>query len=1786
MSAVNLKEIQNTLVENIDKENNTLIISELIFAKIEILKQLFELSGNQSERTIKIMEPQLKGLELGLDTLEISGNINLNWSFIGLSQLFFQETITVKLAENSQNNLIEVEGKLSDVERAILLKGTFRDRTVKLELMTELQDYTLKNMLQLSGASEIAVIPSLVESLKLKLSLTKLLICKNHLLETSFVTCMSIDDNRPQKMFNVFELRDCALITHIKHQNIGKNQLNSHFTAYIKANLELSGQSFPIQLKNMGFGNEELTFDTGLMPGLTNLVSLVGLPEILVKNFTSMGLGEITITEVVVGIIAASKTINYVSVTGRIELFNTTVIVTTVLPDFNVLGHLDDDSSIDIKHIFQHFGFAQANFPDLSVNKLSFTAHPKINSYSFLFKISGDIPIPIGSDNTSLQQLALEAGFTDNNLTGKISGMCSIAGVETGIAAKLPESDLGWVFAGSLPCMELSAILEQYLPDLGVKLPVVELGETSFLLSTAGKISIESSIEFDFTTLLSELKIPPLDGMLDIKLDRVAIELDAKQKSWSIVIESSQSHQFPSGSKNFVALSEIRLKLFGEEGKGTATELSLNLDGAVTPAEGFSLELKNINFNWQSATSSWSAEGEVVCALFSKNYQLLPAIEIDAKSSSLALRYKTPVQVDIIDKIAAITINDIHIFVETKKTESQKTLVDWGLSGKCLLDLKPLFNQTAAELSLQAGDSGAAIGFSIGNLSPINLALLGDVQAKIALLPFDISYSKKTDESAQWQAHGGGTLCLLNIPDVLANYFPIEELTIELGFEASNFYIKAPDFSIKQSLPQLRVKLPGDLVIDLGQPAVQIDNLSLQFGKDLQLSQRLSVSGLKEINRIFGHDEQGNPSHIILKPECGAELSISPNKGLKLKLTDTPFNAIKTHQIDSNWWTEVWDVGGIAKLSIQIPEFAFDTTKATWSASGGIVKEKGTDFKFPLLPFKFLMRLLQVPKEAIDVIPDGIPIRAPGGQVQDLIKDLLGLASDNNKGNPAIKLLNEVADKIGEWSARLPQRFSEYISAEIPDGFNFKIETSTTGNIKFDLNMGAPNDPDPIPLRFMLPCAAPLPELMGFTLRKISVGELFGGSIILLEIDGYVDRFPLADMILGCVSPKEILSDENAVKQSNRIICQDVTALIPAATGFPLPIPMFYGEIGIEFYHLTGLELQSHFRLPKPEAGFIEAIQLLSRLVSFLSIKDYLLHTQKTPEKLDLKFTLGKNYIALPGFIKAEPMGLTQELEPISAYKNVSRLLDCMKTGNMGYLIEAIPLRVGNSWIRVNKFLVEFGPLVFEAAWCITTEKEFVETVLVEAKPAGKLPDNIDKSVLKSLPTEPGTTFNDKGFIILLMGGIDLGPVAGLHAQFGMALTQGTGFQTGFRLTGSVGQTLMLEISGRVEAGQGRVAIAGSVGLLWGDKPLFVTKGEIAVSKQMFSVKIICQLSPLFEMGGLLEIGAKGFKMEGTVYWRHGDQPKSGYKASLVIDNTGLNIGFAIKLLEFGAKVDIRTPSNPTKPFLAKIKLDIPLSLSDGLAENIKSLAEEAVTRGVNKAYDDVQSSIKELGNLEIDVAGIRKWLPALCESIVKIVDNNIVANTKGWRSPGRPIARQIAKPYIARVHTLKNVALKSSDKKIRPQLKKALQDILEHNRLRARVPIPTPWKKYYITAVDRNLMDAEQVENLKEAVNWIDRLPDKSNIVVNNQKIYDNFPDKKKMLGKIHRDVVKGIDGAIPKIKSLSFETRLEVFNASSIRLSVEFTVNNKPQYGEIEANLGKPEQILKSLVKSLLPG
>ena len=152
------------------------------------------------------------------------------------------------------------------------------------------------------------------------------------------------------------------------------------------------------------------------------------------------------------------------------------------------------------------------------------------------------------------------------------------------------------------------------------------------------------------------------------------------------------------------------------------------------------------------------------------------------------------------------------------------------------------------------------------------------------------------------------------------------------------------------------------------------------------------------------------------------------------------------------------------------------------------------------------------------------------------------------------------------------------------------------------------------------------------------------------------------------------------------------------------------------------------------------------------------------------------------------------------------------------------------------------------------------------------------------------------------------------------------------------------------------------------------------------------------------------------------------------------------------------------------------------------------------------------------------------------------------------------------------------------PQLKAAINDILRNNHLKIGVPIPTPWKTYHIKVFERDLMDKKQVAQLKDAIAWINKLPDQTNIRINSEKIYNQFPPREQLLGKIQREVDKGIKDAIPKIESLGFETGLGTLDATNLKLNVVYFMSGNRHQIDLTANLGGPDQLSKSLVDKVL--
>ena len=335
--------------------------------------------------------------------------------------------------------------------------------------------------------------------------------------------------------------------------------------------------------------------------------------------------------------------------------------------------------------------------------------------------------------------------------------------------------------------------------------------------------------------------------------------------------------------------------------------------------------------------------------------------------------------------------------------------------------------------------------------------------------------------------------------------------------------------------------------------------------------------------------------------------------------------------------------------------------------------------------------------------------------------------------------------------------------------------------------------------------------------------------------------------------------------------------------------------------------------------------------------------------------------------------------------------------------------------------------------------------------------------------------------------------------------------------------------------------------------------------------------------------------MSGKANWGHGaDGPSEGIGARIEFNKASMQIGFDWRLAGLTGAVQIQVPGDGDKSlFSAGVLLQPDVQMQDTFTTGIKSLAKSVAESSVDKVYNALQDAIAQVKSLELSVKALRNWLPALCDTIIKTINDTINANTSGWKKPGRAPAHAIAKPYINRLVALRDVAKKASDASIRTLLKAALQDIVDHNHLKIGVGIPSVrWKKgkwgipypvYYtrqITVFQRDLMNAEQLGQLRMAIKHIDQLPDKDGARISAQKLYDQLPPRDKLLGQINREISRGIADAVPRIEAIGFATSLQLLDISQLKVSVQYRRGNTLHTTSLTLNLADPLKATQQLI------
>ena len=613
----------------------------------------------------------------------------------------------------------------------------------------------------------------------------------------------------------------------------------------------------------------------------------------------------------------------------------------------------------------------------------------------------------------------------------------------------------------------------------------------------------------------------------------------------------------------------------------------------------------------------------------------------------------------------------------------------------------------------------------------------------------------------------------------------------------------AVDVSIP-AIPQI-ISIPGIPHLSLGTVNLNLSDLSVikETGESPALAISCGIGLPDELNRIAGSKSNGEPRFAWAKtfdPENPDETRvegrfIASGKSIEFKLLDSPIKAIQTQRksnIPGNNEGSVWvlDLGDNGLVHIDLPSFSKPANSSAFATSGGFDIKRS--LSLPLTPIKSLIDTILF-KGASSFLPDNVPIKSidllDGDELNvDGLRDLVG-----GKLPGVLEDLISSADNVIE---HLPDSFKSYLRFSIPDSLHYDFRMNADGSCAGGIYL-----PDDEPLRVLIPAYE---FMMGLEIRGVSLGQLNGGQLGVLEFDASIDLFYLPEMLLGTVlNMAEVPKIPDSNDLSFRMDYRDIVVLIHFASGIFFPV--FWGKSGGKRLGAEGIGFASSTRLPKPEADLLDLIHVAAKLADFLTLPAShpkgLLNPDEPMEVLKTEFAVGEVYLQTPEYLGDVVLGKKGEdlfkVESKDLWPYLAHMLNFCKTHRIDEFLQAFPLdlRVGNETLDF------FGLASINVAWLVSSPKEFRE----EAYRRLALAPSDGDAVLTLLPDSS----NDNRLVTIAHGGFALGPVELTCTQ---AFSGGfTGASSGFRFTGEIADIVELEVAAKVglEAQPPTFAVAG-----------------------------------------------------------------------------------------------------------------------------------------------------------------------------------------------------------------------------------------------------------------------------------------------------------------------------------------------------------------------------------------
>lgn len=1443
----------------------------------------------------------------------------------------------------------------------------------------------------------------------------------------------------------------------------------------------------------------------------------------------------------------------------------------------------------------------------------SFTA--TVTAEPLELTVFGQYPRPRFSGSLTCQDGvsigALYKGITGNPLPGDVPDL-ALEYIEVDADMTVPSLLLRTSVSGDWPIPTVGVTLNRLSFDLALSASDPHVSVYALTRVAGSDVDVSATIgqEIEFTgsmspttltELLASFKIDKPSEVPEVKFGPLDVVINGPKKNLHINAGAAIDFDFLGAGKT--SPLSISVAVDATPGKAPTVKLQVSCDAKITLDGGVTLD--GFSFQYASQPDGSLKLGGTVSAKF-----LGDAIDLSAGyakkdgKSVFQLNIASARKIIDVEDIAALTLKTFGISVVMPADSKQQRSFGIDVTGE--LNLAGIIKVNGAlkvgtegVFLMPESPSGGAVEVDIPLPFPASkppTIVLGIEQVAIERVGGASADASKSG----WQFKTTGSGAFKNIPSPADKVFGPKPTTasISAGSAGLSIDLIPPDGT------RIDIVFGGKSKWRVAFPPIELKQFSLEQHtvdkqSHWQLVAALQVDGIDGLNALTaGHD--------VFEKSVGVEIILGT--GFSVRPTSSPFKAFKLRPWKGAYWTEFFNFFDAGRMSFQVPDFSFDFEGGRWHAAGGMATEG--PLQIPLRPVKWILKKCFVPPEALKPLPDAMPLQTIDFKDKHLFDTFEAMLGKIDKEAEAV--MRRIVALLQEGIDELPARLGEYTKLSIPTNFTFSASVEPTGGASFGLHV---EDKDP--LKLLIPCIAgvpPMPSLTGVTLRYVSFGLTDGAQVGVFEAAGHIDQFSAIDIIYA-------LTTHDTKGISNRFIMNELKALIPIYA--PVPIPLFYEQIGWEYRNLLGIEMQLHAKFPDPKPTLGDWVKMILSLIRFFTVKDYLLHDKgHVPDKMQLDFQIQPTFLALPDYLGGGTLGKKGSLPKLPMTQTLALALDSIKTGNLGLLIQSVPLNCEKDgktdWVRIGSEKVTFGPLSFKTAWCITTAEEFQDIILKNDAAKKQLALADPDKMLDCTPAHFKGKPYDKGFVILLMGGIDVQiPVTsifGFDARFAVALLGPRDFQTGLRLFGAFGPKNMisLEINGYIgmhpqvsDPESTEIIVKGGTALTLLGSTFSSESSITVVPGKSFNGEILFTFTDALKVKGTLSIDAHKAIIDGKIIWSSLAGSPVELGSSAEFSNKGLIFKPAsVKIGGFDGQAFLQLPGRTKdQPYTFGVRVTLPKSAMDAFKNSLVDTANKYVSQAATDAFNDLQHAIASMGEIEVSLRGLKAFVPGLCAGIINGIKNsikqrNIYKAMDDWaggnylkkaavalaKKFGDPVgkANNSAKPWLTKLERVRKAAaadIEDSDA-YRTWLRNALTELNDPKQNEVNIKV-AGFKKFPGVTVYtfKPVLNSKNRNKITEAITVIGNLQVTSNTKVKAAKAFNSKELQQRVLAEVRQQIKDGMLSKIPTVDSVELGASADIVKLASASIDIAATYNKKTYDFRITADLTSPLDLPKQI-------